>query len=61
MDYRMDKTVYAADQNKRFVMSDFTRFVRSMKRNFFTVCINDSNIRAFFLVLLLFQIPISLL
>jgi hypothetical protein len=28
-------------------MSDFTRFVRSIKRKFFTVCINDSNVRAF--------------
>ena len=43
MDYRMDKTVYAADQNKRFVMSNFTRSVGSKKRKYF------------FMVLLLFQ------
>jgi hypothetical protein len=29
IDYSMDKTVHAADQNKRFVMSDFTRSVGS--------------------------------
>jgi len=34
MDYRMHNIIYAADQNKRFVMSDFTRFVRSKKRKY---------------------------
>jgi len=32
MDYRMDKTVYAADENKRFVMSNFTRSLCAQRK-----------------------------
>jgi hypothetical protein len=34
MDYRTHKTIYAADQNKRFVVSIFTRSVRSKKTKY---------------------------